>query len=189
MSRVSGTRLRNRAGGPPAGPCWSLLQKDARQSVADGPNPDHPGSRSRIPSSPSSHSQTSIVRQTNLASSQIFRRSRSRFPLSFDSQNPIRLGHVGKRATFMSVPQAASDLDHRPALREYDVRPSRQVTAMKSESEAKAMQETAHNDLRLCVLPPDRGHHCAAAPRINDIGQSGYPERGRQAQLVRIRHP
>ena len=64
-----------------------------------------------------------------------------------------------------------------------------QVTAMKLESEAKAMEEAAHDDLRLRVLPSDRGHHGATGPAIDDIGQSGCPETGKQAQLVWIRHP
>ena len=90
---------------------------------------------------------------------------------------PIRLRHVGERAAFMPVPEAASDLHHGPVFREYDVRPSRKVTAVKSKPEPQAMQKAAYDDLGLRVLPPDRGHHGATSPGIDDIGQSGCPER------------
>ena len=67
--------------------------------------------------------------------------------------------------TVVPMPETAVYEDHRPSRREHKVRLSRQLAVVKAIAEAERMQSAPDDDLRLCVLAPDSGHHPAADSR------------------------
>lgn len=75
-------------------------------------------------------------------------------------------------AVFMAVPIATVHEDDSAPLWQHDIRTPWQVFAMKAESVAKPVKQTAHDDLRLGILPPNAGHHVAAFCRGNDVRHS-----------------
>ena len=59
--------------------------------------------------------------------------------------------------------------DHGPVFGQHDVRLARQVFAVKPESVAERVKESAHPHLRLRVAAPDRRHVAAALLRRVNI--------------------
>ena len=67
--------------------------------------------------------------------------------------------------TVVPVPETAMYKYHCPSRREHKVRLSRQLAVVKAIAEAECMQSVPNDDLRLCILAPDSGHHPAADSR------------------------
>jgi len=56
---------------------------------------------------------------------------------------------------------------------ENNIRISWQVFSMKTKAETTPMQQASDEQLRLCILPPDSGHHPASGGFVDDICHAG----------------
>lgn len=71
-------------------------------------------------------------------------------------------GRGGVATTFMSMPEAAVNENHRPVLREHEVWGARQLSDMKSISESPGEKKGAKSSFRPSVLSANARHHAAA---------------------------
>lgn len=69
----------------------------------------------------------------------------------------------------MSMPEAAVDLDNGPPSGEHDIRSSRQLGIVQSETESSGVKRAPHEHLGLRVLPLDAGHHPGSGSGIDNI--------------------
>ncbi len=77
----------------------------------------------------------------------------------------------------VAMPETAVYEDYRPSRREDKVRLSRQLVVVKAIAEAERMQSAPDDNLRLCILAPDSGHHPAADSRGDHISHGREPVR------------
>ena len=75
------------------------------------------------------------------------------------------------------MPETPVDEYHESKLGQYEVRATRQVIAMKPETESRRMEMSPHSHFRLGMLSSDRRHHSGAGCRINNVGQLCAPFR------------
>lgn len=83
-------------------------------------------------------------------------------------------GDCGIPTAFVAVPETAMDKYTGLESREYNVRASRKVSAMKPKSVAVAMKKPAHHHLRSRVPSLDACHHARTGCRVDDIHSSPF---------------
>ena len=69
----------------------------------------------------------------------------------------------------MSMPKAAVNEHYSHVTRENQVRPSRQLTAAKLETQPQAMQIRANSEFGLCIFALNTRHHAATYRRIDNV--------------------
>ena len=69
----------------------------------------------------------------------------------------------------MPMPETTMNEDYSSVFRQNEVRPARQMPAMKPEAEAVAVKKRANLNFRLGVFTSDSRHHPAAGGSVNDI--------------------
>lgn len=70
-----------------------------------------------------------------------------------------------EKMAVVPMPETAVYEDHRLSRRKHKVRLSRQLAVVKVVAKAECMQSAPDDNLRLCILAPDSGHHPAADSR------------------------
>ena len=73
----------------------------------------------------------------------------------------------------MRVPVTAPHIDHSSPAREHDVRPTREIAAMKSKSKAGTVEDPAYQQFRPGMLTADPRHVPAAGFFRNPLRQRG----------------
>lgn len=84
----------------------------------------------------------------------------------------------------MSMPEASIYKDHGAVFRQHEIRPSRQLPVVQAISEPCSEQAFPYQNLRPCILPPDRCHIPAAGFRAVNIRHNAEAERLPSAQGV-----
>jgi len=82
-------------------------------------------------------------------------------------------GRHPEMGAVMAVPETAVDENDRPILTQNQIRLAGKGFAVDTEPDALFEKGFANEDFRICVLPPDPGHHPASGGRINNINQCG----------------
>lgn len=102
--------------------------------------------------------------------------SLQRFPIpiniGFEFCSPeiyTRLRHDSVPAANVAMPKTSMDKNTDPQSRQYNVRFSRQVLSVKSESVALSVQKTSDHQFGLGVLTLDARHHARSRDPVNDV--------------------
>lgn len=67
------------------------------------------------------------------------------------------------------MPKASMDEDYGPVFGKNKVGFAGQALVVKNITKASRVQASPDNHFRLCILPPDAGHHPASHFRRNDV--------------------
>jgi hypothetical protein len=99
-----------------------------------------------------------------------------RFPIpiniGFEFCSPeiyTRLGHDSVSAANVTMPKTSMDKNTDLQSRQYNVRFSRQILLVKSESVALGVQKTSDHQFGLGVLTLDARHHARSRGPVNDV--------------------